>query len=52
MLGAGEPVAPTVNVTVLPPNADWLTGCCVMVGATALPVAPTEITTLELFVSA
>ena len=37
MLGAGVPVAPTVNVTVLPHDAVWLTGCCVIDGAA--PVA-------------
>ena len=32
MLGAGDPVAPTVNVTVLPHDALWLTGCWVIIG--------------------
>ena len=45
MLGAGDPVAPTVNVTVLPHDAVWLTGCCVIDGADSVEVGTDVPTT-------
>jgi len=44
MPGAGDPVAATVNVTVLPHDAVWLTGCCVIEGAAPVGVDAVPIT--------
>jgi hypothetical protein len=38
MVGEGEPVAVTVNVSVPPHDAVWLNGCVVITGATSVVV--------------